>query len=450
MLRLQKFSARFIASESKNPNALGSLIFSNYYKLFNVPYNANKDEIKAAYLIKAKEFHPDRNPEDKNAAENFMKIRDAYNVMRDTNLRQKYDSELLKRGVGQTRAGAMATSQRPSSNTGPAGKIKFKPRVRTFDDGNAESEFDDQHLTFQQKRQFQRDELKKALHEWENMYKESFYSTSGNKNFSNKPPANSNQYQRPNFVNINLSNEQYKNWHNWANMHNKPIADEQKRQKNRFKSLIRAEPRPDDPHEYSLKNAHFRNYKSNYKGSAYLKNDNGSVYFGPGNPVENVTKQKLSYAESYYNDHMENYKSRADPHFKEYWKNVDAMNQQQFDKDLEQQPKASYDPGHRPFDKSKNSFREFIKNTPHVLNQPNYIPRDRELQMEKSLDRVRALKNNNAFSKLEQARKKIGLPKKSLPKSETQPAPKPKTPRVQQHDKKPDQTEQEFWQSVMS
>lgn len=54
------------------------------------------------------------------------------------------------------------------------------------------------------------------------------------------------------------------------------------------------------------------------------------------------------------------------------------------------------------------------------------------------------------LSILEQARKKIGLPKKSLPKSETQPAPKPKTPRVQQHDKKPDQTEQEFWQSVMS
>jgi len=43
MLRLSK---RFIASESKNPNSKTSLLFSNYYKLFNIPYNASKDEIK--------------------------------------------------------------------------------------------------------------------------------------------------------------------------------------------------------------------------------------------------------------------------------------------------------------------------------------------------------------------------------------------------------------------
>jgi DnaJ-domain-containing protein 1 len=48
-----------------------------------VPANASEDEIRAAYLAKVKEFPPDRAPEE------FEKIRDAYETLRDPRKRAK-------------------------------------------------------------------------------------------------------------------------------------------------------------------------------------------------------------------------------------------------------------------------------------------------------------------------------------------------------------------------
>ena len=48
------------------------------YRTLNVSADANQDEIKSAYLKKVKETHPDQNPDSSSAAEDFIKIKNAY------------------------------------------------------------------------------------------------------------------------------------------------------------------------------------------------------------------------------------------------------------------------------------------------------------------------------------------------------------------------------------
>ena len=63
----------------------------DYYEILGVDRNASKDEIKKAYRKKAVKFHPDRNPDDKEAEEKFKEATEAYEVLRDTSKRQAYD-----------------------------------------------------------------------------------------------------------------------------------------------------------------------------------------------------------------------------------------------------------------------------------------------------------------------------------------------------------------------
>jgi molecular chaperone DnaJ len=64
---------------------------SDYYELLGVGPNATIDEIKSAYRQLALKFHPDRNPGDKNAEEEFKKVSEAYQVLSDPEKRQIYD-----------------------------------------------------------------------------------------------------------------------------------------------------------------------------------------------------------------------------------------------------------------------------------------------------------------------------------------------------------------------
>lgn len=63
----------------------------DYYDLLGVSKNASKAEIKKAYRKKAIQYHPDKNPGDKIAEENFKKAAEAYEVLSDDNKRAKYD-----------------------------------------------------------------------------------------------------------------------------------------------------------------------------------------------------------------------------------------------------------------------------------------------------------------------------------------------------------------------
>ena len=52
----------------------------DYYEVLGVSKDATADQIKKAYRKKAIEFHPDKNPGDKTAEENFKEAAEAYDV----------------------------------------------------------------------------------------------------------------------------------------------------------------------------------------------------------------------------------------------------------------------------------------------------------------------------------------------------------------------------------
>ncbi len=63
----------------------------DYYELLGISKSADATEIKKAYRKKAIEFHPDKNPGNKEAEEKFKLAAEAYEVLSDSNKRAKYD-----------------------------------------------------------------------------------------------------------------------------------------------------------------------------------------------------------------------------------------------------------------------------------------------------------------------------------------------------------------------
>ncbi|HMO36190.1 MAG TPA: DnaJ domain-containing protein, partial [Gemmatales bacterium] len=63
----------------------------DYYETLGVSKSASEGEIKSAYRKLARQYHPDRNPGDKAAAEKFKNIQQAYDVLGDKAKREKYD-----------------------------------------------------------------------------------------------------------------------------------------------------------------------------------------------------------------------------------------------------------------------------------------------------------------------------------------------------------------------
>ena len=63
----------------------------DYYEVLGVSKNAGADEIKKAYRKVAMQFHPDRNPGDKEAEEKFKEAAESYEVLSDADKKAKYD-----------------------------------------------------------------------------------------------------------------------------------------------------------------------------------------------------------------------------------------------------------------------------------------------------------------------------------------------------------------------
>ncbi|MCW3030047.1 MAG: dnaJ [Solirubrobacterales bacterium] len=87
----------------------------DYYKTLGVDKKATADEIKKAYRKLARQYHPDRNPGNKDAEARFKEISQAHDVLGDPEKRKQYDSG----------SGPFATGAGPGGGFGGFGNFDF-------------------------------------------------------------------------------------------------------------------------------------------------------------------------------------------------------------------------------------------------------------------------------------------------------------------------------------
>ena len=63
----------------------------DYYEVLGVDKSASEDEIKRAYKKMARKYHPDLNPDNKEAEEKFKEVNEAYEVLSDADKKARYD-----------------------------------------------------------------------------------------------------------------------------------------------------------------------------------------------------------------------------------------------------------------------------------------------------------------------------------------------------------------------
>jgi molecular chaperone DnaJ len=81
------------------------------YGVLGVDRKATQDDIKKAYRKLARQYHPDRNPDDPKAEERFKEIQSAYDIVGDPDKRKQYDRGGIFFGSGRPGAGGGAGGQ---------------------------------------------------------------------------------------------------------------------------------------------------------------------------------------------------------------------------------------------------------------------------------------------------------------------------------------------------
>jgi len=108
-------------------------INQTYYEILGVEKTATAEEIQKAYRKLAFKYHPDKNPDDTSAAEQFKRIGEAYQILSDPEKRQKYDELTKTQGLSpvefKERLNRMATAEEPETPSDPEPQNQIKPRI---------------------------------------------------------------------------------------------------------------------------------------------------------------------------------------------------------------------------------------------------------------------------------------------------------------------------------
>jgi DnaJ-class molecular chaperone len=104
-----------------------------YYEILGVAKDADERTIKKAYHKLAKQYHPDRNPDNKEAEEIFKSVNKAYEVLSDPDERAHYDYTLEhggpakkgQAGAGQRQGTGQQGGRQSSGRRTPGGAAEF-------------------------------------------------------------------------------------------------------------------------------------------------------------------------------------------------------------------------------------------------------------------------------------------------------------------------------------